>query len=72
VVAATRGETYQYVVDKYWAVRAQQDDGRLLLVTRTGKEHLVGANDPQLRPAKWWERWLLADKFPSAGETKDA
>lgn len=65
VVAAERGDTYQYVVDKYWVVQSLQDEG-LLLRTRTGKEHVVAADDPRLRLARWWERWLLADRFRDA------
>lgn len=63
VAAAPQGETYAYVVDKYWVVKQQLDDGQLLLVTRTGKEHAVGQHDPNLRPARWWERWLNGDRF---------
>ncbi len=37
--------------------------GSGLLVTRTGKEHTVGVTDPNLRPARWWERWLYAGRF---------
>lgn len=65
MVAAERGDTYQYVVDKYWVVQSLQDEG-LLLRTRTGKEHVVAADDPRLRLARWWERWLLADRFRDA------
>lgn len=64
VAAAKRGETYSYVVDKYWVIRRCLDDGSFLMCTRTGKEHQVVASDPNLRLAKWWERWLLADRFP--------
>ncbi len=65
--AAKRGETYSYFVDKYWAVGSWVDDKTLLLYTRTGKLHKVSADDSHLRPAAWWERWLLAHKFPAEG-----
>lgn len=65
VFATKRGETYSYVVDKYWLIQSRVDDRTFLLSTRTGKEHLVAAGDPNLRPAKWWERWLLAGRFPA-------
>ncbi len=57
------GETYQYVVDKYWAVR-EVSAGMVELVTRRGKVHRVSRQDPRLRPASWWERWLHRDRFP--------
>ncbi len=63
VSAPKHGDTYSYVVDKYWVIKQRLDDNSLLLVTRTGKEHVVDADDPRLRLAKWWERWLLADRF---------
>lgn len=58
------GETYQYVVDKYWTVRSVADDGTLELITRRGKVHNVRPNDPRLRPARLWERWMHRDRFP--------
>lgn len=69
VVAAKRGESYTYVVDKYWLVKSRPDESTLLLSTRTGKEHLVAASDPNLRPVRWWERWLLANRFPDDGQS---
>lgn len=63
-VAATKnGDTYSYVVDKYWVIKQCLDGNLLLLSTRTGKEHRVHADDSRLRLAKWWECWLLADRF---------
>lgn len=58
------GETYQYVVDKYWTVRSVSADGTLELVTRRGKLHRAKPDDPRLRPPSFWERWLHRDRFP--------
>ncbi len=58
------GDTYQYIVDKYWTVRSISSDGALELVTRRGKVHLVRADDPRLRPARLWERWFQRQRFP--------
>jgi hypothetical protein len=58
------GETYQYVVDKYWTVRSVAPDGTIELVARRGKVHQVKADDPRLRPARLWERWMHRDRFP--------
>ena len=66
VNAAPRGETYTYFVDKLWVVKQQLADDQVLLVTRTGKQHAVSAADRNLRPARWWERWMYADRFRAA------
>jgi hypothetical protein len=58
------GETYRYLVDKYWKVADVLTTGQVVLVTRRGKRHVVTADDPRLRPARWWERWLYRRRFP--------
>ncbi|MEQ8785891.1 MAG: hypothetical protein RIC55_06315 [Pirellulaceae bacterium] len=63
VAAVPQGETYAYVVDKFWVVKQLLDDAQVLLVTRTGKQHTVSLADPNLRPARWWERWMYKDRF---------
>jgi hypothetical protein len=63
VEPAGRGETYTYVVDKFWVVQEVCDDGRLRLRTRRAKEHVVAPDDPQLRPASWRERWWFRERF---------
>lgn len=62
---APYGETYHYQVDKFWVVGDVLDDGKLLLLTRRGKRHTVTPDDPRLRLARWWERWLHRDRFPN-------
>lgn len=64
-VPAPKGDTYHYVVEKYWLVNGIHADGNLQLVTRRGKTHVVAPNDPRLRRARWWERLLYADRFRS-------
>lgn len=63
VSAAPQGETYTYMVDKFWVVKQLLNDGQVVLVTRTGKQHTVDPATPNLRPANWWERWLYRDRF---------
>ncbi|WP_425396925.1 hypothetical protein [Aeoliella sp.] len=63
VAAAPSGETYAYTVDKYWVVKDCLEDDQVLLITRTGKEHTVPLGDPNLRSARWWERWLYGERF---------
>ena len=61
-----RGEHYSYEVDKYWVVVESRDDGKVLLRTRRGKEHLLEQASPRLRRARWWELLLYRHKFPLA------
>lgn len=61
---AAHGDTYSYLVDKFWIVADVRPDNRLLLKTRRGKEHLVEVGDPHLRRARTWERLIYAKRFP--------
>ena len=56
VVAVERGDGYNYSVDKFWVVANVLADGKLLLQTRRGKQHVIDRNDPNLRLATLWER----------------
>jgi hypothetical protein len=62
---APHGDSYSYAVDKFWRVVAVQPNGTILVCTRKGKQRSVAANDPNLRPAHWWERLLLWHRFPT-------
>ena len=62
---AQHGDWYSYQIDKYWSVSEVLSDGSLKLVTRRGKQHTVTADDPRLRAARWWERWLYRSRFPA-------
>lgn len=61
--AASHGETYSYTVDKFWLVKDIQSDGQLLLITRSGKEHIIHPQDPNLRRATIWERWYYRKRY---------
>lgn len=61
---AGSGDTYSYIVDKYWVVADIRDDGSLVLRTRRGKEHVVSPDDFRLRKPRLLERWLLSHRFP--------
>lgn len=65
---SSKGDHYTYVVDKFWVVAQVRPDGKLLLKTRRGKPHIVAADDPQLRPARWWERLWYRRRFPRLGD----
>lgn len=56
------GDTYSYIVDKYWVVTAV-GDGSVRVRTRRGKEHEVEAGDPNLHRASWWERLRFRSRF---------
>lgn len=62
------GDGYSYNVDKFWVVSAIQPDGRLVVVTRRGKEHVVHPDDPNLRRASWWERLKYQRRFDEVAE----
>ena len=62
---AEHGDWYSYQVDKFWAVAEVLSDGTLKLVTRRGKQHTISPDDPRLRAARWWERWLYRSRFPA-------
>lgn len=65
VAPAPNGDSYNYVVDKFWIVAERLDDGRLRLLTRRGKQHLISADDPRLRKPSIWEKLFMRHKFPS-------
>lgn len=60
---APSGEGYSYCVDKYWQVQRLNPDGTLLVRTRSGGEHTVRADDPNLRKANFIERLLITGSF---------
>jgi hypothetical protein len=64
VEPAAHGDDYNYEVDKFWVVVKTADDGKVVARTRRGKTHMIDPDDPNLRPAHWWERWLYGDRFP--------
>lgn len=60
---STKGDTYTYVVDKFWVVEEVLESGYLKLRTRRGKEHIIAIDDPMLRRATLWERMFYAGRF---------
>lgn len=68
---ASKGDSYSYVVDKFWVVHHVAEDGTLTLKTPRGKSHTVGADDPLLRRANIYERWRYRDRFVSSAQADD-
>ncbi len=64
VYPAAHGDTYSYLVPKFWRVESLSADGKVVLITRRGKRHTVVPNDPRLRAASLWERWAYGHRFP--------
>ncbi len=60
-----KGETYTYSIDKYCRVVDVDRDGQVTLLTRRSGHITVDVNNPRLRRARWWERWLRAKLFPA-------
>ena len=70
VFPAPGGDDYSYIVDKYWTVTDLTGD-RIVVVTRRGKTHVLDKNDPNLRHARFWERWFLGNRFPDESTRSD-
>ncbi len=70
ISAAEKGDSYTYVVDKYWTVSEALANGQLRLRTRRGKQHLVDSADPMLRRARWWEKLLYYRRFQPQNENE--
>jgi hypothetical protein len=64
------GDYYSYNVDKFWVVVGVQPDSKVLVCTKRGKQLTLDADDPALRRAHWWERWLFRHRFPVPNKTE--
>ncbi len=65
VSPSSSGDSYSYIVDKYWVVAETTSDAKLRLLTRTGKEHVIAIDDFRLRKPTIWERLFQKRRFPS-------
>src|SRR6266478_6206244 len=64
IYPAPNGEFYSYEVDKFWMVVAVERINEITVSTRRGKRLTLNADDPGLRRAHWWERFLFRNRFP--------
>ncbi|WP_201743586.1 hypothetical protein [Roseiconus nitratireducens] len=71
VIASPKGETYRYVVDKFWVVDDVLSDGRLRLVTARGKVHTINVDDPNLRRPGLLQRLLWRERFVQVEEGRE-
>ncbi|MFG0267682.1 MAG: hypothetical protein ACF8AM_21400 [Rhodopirellula sp. JB055] len=58
-----KGETYNYVVEKFWMVDEVNSDGTLTMRTTRGKTHRVSADDPNLSHPSWFARLRWRERF---------
>ena len=68
IFAAPKGDTYTYVVDKFWVVESVLADGRLRLRTAGGKTHVILLTDPNLRRPSFIQRLFWRERFRLAEE----
>ena len=61
---AEQGDTYSYIVDKYWTVADVLADGLVVAIIRTNKRHYLRLDDPNLHRARMIERIRHRDRFP--------
>ncbi|MCC9602219.1 hypothetical protein LOC67_16810 [Stieleria sp. JC731] len=71
VIASSKGETYRYVVDKFWIVDEVLSDGRLCLVTARGKRHTIEPDDPNLRRPGFLQKLLWRERFAVVEACRD-
>jgi hypothetical protein len=70
VVPSSRGDDYQYAIDKQWIVTELRGDD-VVVRTRRGKLRVVSRHDPALRRPSLWERLTLRSRFPRPGDTAE-
>lgn len=65
---SSHGESYSYLVKKFWTV-LEREEHRILVLTRGGKRHWVNLNDPALRAPTWWEMIRHRERFPAIDDS---
>ena len=69
---ASAGDTYRYLVTKYWIIERVPPSGRLTLRTPGGKRPEIERYDPSLRRATWLELlWLMVWQRPRLRALRD-
>jgi hypothetical protein len=66
------GDSYGYVVEKYWVVVECNPPDQIVVETRRGKRLTLSANDANLRPARFLERLLYGRRFPTLSQTRSS
>ena len=63
VFPSRHGDTYSYVIKKFWKVLRVFEDDTIEVETRRGKRHTLSPRDPRLRKAGLWQRVFFKDRF---------
>ncbi len=63
VVASQKGDSYTYIVDKFWVVEELLPDDELRMRTARGKTHVVRQDDPCLRRPSLVQRMVWRNRF---------
>jgi len=72
VSATPKGESYNYLVDKFWVIDSVSPNGDLYVRTPGGKTRVISANDPNARRARWWHRLQWGARFRTAEAKRQA
>jgi hypothetical protein len=59
-----QGDSYSYLVDKFWVVVDLEGTNKITVCTRRGKRLTINISDPALRRASWLERLVFRSRFP--------
>ena len=68
VTPCPNGDGYTYQVDKYWVVESMRPDGRVVVRTRRGKQHVIDAEDRRFRRANLIDRILRRSRFTETAD----
>ena len=63
VFPARHGDTYSYVIRKFWKVLQVFEDDTIEVETRRGKHRTLAYGDRRLRKAGLWQRLFFKDRF---------
>lgn len=64
ITPAKHGDSYSYVVDKFWVVVERLSSDEIVVMTRRGKQLTLNPDDPNLRRANLFERLMHHKRFP--------
>ncbi|MEE2938505.1 MAG: hypothetical protein VYA84_21155 [Planctomycetota bacterium] len=71
IMAASKGDSYTYVVEKFWIVESVTPDKEVCLRTARGKRNRISLDDPNLRRPSWYQRILWRARFREVEESVD-
>jgi len=66
IVATEKGESYTYVVDKFWVVESILSEDQVRVRTARGKTHVLSSDDPNLRRPSILQRLFWRERFREA------